>query len=403
VKIRFALIFVAASCLSLGVNAQPAQPAAQSSQPPTLERVFDLAYNLDYPEAYAEGNRLIAQRPNDPMPYRAVSTTAWMEMIFRRGAASIDHYLGNITETQFNVPKPAPELDAIFQKNIEKAIALADAAIAAHPNDPQALYDSGSAWALKGGYAAAVLGSMTGAFKSARHAYNAHERVLEIAPDRAEANFVVGSYRYAISTFGVATRMVAYVAGFGGGKDKGISMLEIAAKKGIAQSDAIFALAVIYSREGRHDDAVEKLRELERRYPRNRLLVLEEGAALIRAGHADMANSVLTAGLARLDTDARPRVPGERAHWLYKRGLARINWNHLPDAAADLNTALGASPVEWVRGRIHVEMGKLADLAGNRAKAVAEYTDGSSICGRSNDPACQAEAERLEKRAFALK
>ena len=385
--------------LSLSLSATR---SASPESPATVENVFDLAYNLDYPEAYAEGNRLIAEHPNDPMAYRAVATTAWMEMVFRRGAASIDHYLGNITESQFNVPKPAPELDALFQKNIEKAVTLSDAMVAAHPNDPQALFDSGSAWALKGGYAAAVLGSMTGAFKAARRAYNSHERVLEIAPDRAEANFVVGSYRYAVSTFGVATRMVAYVAGFGGGKEKGISMVEIASKKGISQPDAIFALAVIYSREGRHGDAVEKIRELERRYPRNRLLVLEEGAALIRAGHADTANDVLTAGLARLDKDMRPRVPGERAHWLYKRGLARINWNHLTDAAVDLNTALGLQPVEWVRGRIHVDLGKLADLAGNRSKALAEYTDGGAICSRSNDPACVAEAERLKKRAFAL-
>jgi tetratricopeptide (TPR) repeat protein len=375
---------------------------AVTAQQTTWERVFDLAYNLDYPEAYAEGNRLIAEKPNDPTSYRAVATVAWMEMVFRRGAASIDHYMGNITETQFNVPKPAPDLEVIFQKNIEKAIALSDATLAARPKDPQALFDSGSAWALKGGYAAAVLGSMTGAFKSARRAYNAHERVLEIAPDRAEANLVVGSYRYAVSTFGVATRMAAYIVGFGGGREKGISMIEIASKKGISQSDALFALAVIYSREGRHADAVEKLRELERRYPRNRLLLLEEGAALIRAGQAGAANDVLTTGLAVLDKDPRPRFPGERAQWLYKRGLARLNSNHRADAMADLNAALGADPVGWVRGRIHVEKGKLADLAGNRALAISEYNEAAATCARSNDPVCEAEAAKFKKRPFAL-
>lgn len=378
-------------------------PGVTASQPPTsVDQVFDHAYNLDYAEAYAAGNRLIAERPKDPMSYRAVATVAWMEMVFRRGAASIDHYMGTITETQFNVPKPAPDLEVIFQRNIEKAIALSDAALARWPKDPQALFDSGSAWALKGGYAAAVLGSMTGAFKSARRAYNAHESVLELAPARAEANLVVGSYRYAVSTFGVATRVAAYVVGFGGGRDRGISMIEIASTKGISQSDAIFALAVIYSREGRHAAAVERLRELERRYPRNRLLLLEEGAALIRAGQANTANDVLTAGLAMLDKDTRPRFPGERAQWLYKRGLARLNWNHRADAMADLNAALGADPVGWVRGRVHVEKGKLADLDGKRALAIDEYNEAAATCARSNDPVCEAEAARLKKRPFAL-
>ena len=377
-------------------------PVAAAPQPASMDKVFDLAYNLDYPEALAEGKRLVAEHPADPAAYRAVATVVWMDMVFRRGATSIDHYLGNVTETQFNVPKPAPDLDAEFHRSIDKAIELADAHMAARPKDPQALFDSGSAWALKGAYAAAVEGSITNAFKSARHAYNAHERVLELAPARAEANLVVGSYRYAVSTFGVATRVVAYVAGFGGGREKGISMIEIASRQGISQSDALFALAVIYSREGRHADAVDKLRELERRYPRNRLLVLEQGAALIRAGHADAASDILTTGLARLDNDTRPRFPGERALWLYKRGLARLNWNHRSEAAADLSAALGAGPVGWVRGRIHVEVGKLADLAGNRAKALTEYTEAASICGRSNDPVCEAEAERFKKRAFAL-
>ena len=394
-RARLACVGFALTCLL--------SPGVVASQPPaTVDQVFDHAYNLDYTEAYAEGNRLIAERPNDPMSYRAVATVAWMEMVFRRGAASIDHYMGHITETQFNVPKPAPDLEVIFQKNIEKAIALSDAALARRPKDPQALFDSGSAWALKGGYAAAVLGSMTGAFKSARRAYNAHETVLEVAPDRAEANLVVGSYRYAVSTFGVATRVAAYVVGFGGGRDKGISMIEVASKKGISQSDAIFALAVIYSREGRHAEAVQRLRDLERRYPRNRLLLLEEGAALIRAGQANTANDVLTNGLAMLDKDTRPRFPGERAQWLYKRGLARLNWNHRGDAMADLNAALGADPVGWVRGRVHVEKGKLADLDGKRSLAVSEYNEASAICLRSNDPVCEAEATRLKKRPFAL-
>lgn len=395
-KFRAACAGVALVCL--------VAPGIVASQPSaSVDQVFTHAYNLDYAEAYAEGNRLIAERPNDPMTYRAVATVAWMEMVFRRGAASIDHYMGHITETQFNVPKPAPDLEAIFHKNIEKAIALSDASLAKKPKDPQALFDSGSAWALKGGYAAAVLGSMTGAFKSARRAYNAHERVLEIAPDRAEANLVVGSYRYAISTFGVATRMAAYVVGFGGGREKGISMIEIASKKGISQSDAIFALAVIYSREGRHAEAVERLRELERRYPRNRLLLLEEGAALIRAGKANAASDVLTAGLAMLDKDTRPRFPGERAQWLYKRGLARLNSNRPADALADLNAALGSDPMGWVRGRIHVEKGKLADLEGKRSLAIAEYNEAAATCARSNDPVCEEEAAKLRKRPFALK
>lgn len=369
---------------------------------PELMSAFDAAYSLDFAEALAGARAIIAKHPDDPSAYRAVATVTWLQMLFARGGTFIDHYLGKITKMQFNVPKPPPELDGEFLRVVDKAVALSEAQVRARPKDPQAQFNLGASWALRAGYAGSVQGSVTGAFSASRHAYNAHERALDLNPQLVEANFVVGMYRYAISTFGLPTRMLAYVAGFGGGKERGIAMIDTASKSGSEQADALFALAVIYSREGRHMDAVLKLRELQHRYPRNRILVLEEGAALIRAGHADTADAVLTTGLAKLDADPRPRTLGERAYWLYKRGLARLNWNHRADSAADLEAALAANPVGWVRGRIHVTRGQLADLNGRRDEAMAEYRLASDWCGRNNDPFCVADAVQFTRRPFAL-
>ncbi len=240
------------------------------------------------------------------------------------------------------------------------------------------------------------------AFKAARHAYDLHERVLELMPAWPEANLTVGSYRYAVSTFAFATRMVAYLAGFGGGRAKGIAMIERATAPGLSQADAMYGLAIIYTREGRQAEAVAKLDALERRFPRNRLLVLELGAALIRAGRADAAEAALTRGLSQFEADGRPKIPGEKALWLYKRGLARLNQNHRSAAAADQAAALAADPAGWVRGRIRVELGKLADLAGQRAAAIGEYHEAMALCRRFNDPMCVADADRYRRRPFVL-
>jgi hypothetical protein len=78
------------------------------------------------------------------------------------------------------------------------------------------------------------------------------------------------------------------------------------------------------------------------------LFVLEQGAAAIRAGRAAEAEAILTRGLVALDADTRPKLPGERALWFYKRGLARLNQNHPPDATVDLRAALSSSPQAWV-------------------------------------------------------
>ncbi len=401
-------LMLAVALIGVGpaVRAQPPEPRAKPPEPQAysseLVASFDAAYSLDFAEALAIARRAAARDPENPSPYRAIATVTWLQILFARGGTYIDHYLGKVTKTQFNVPKPPPDLDAEFLHSLDRALVLAEARVHTAPKDPQAQFDLGAAWALRAGYAGSVLGSVTAAFAASRRAYDAHEYVLRLAPRFVEANFVIGMYRYAVSTLSLPSRIVAYLAGFGGGKERGIQMVEAASRSGIEQADALFALAVIYSREGRHWDAVVKLRELERRYPRNRILTLEEGAALIRAGHADTADAVLTAGLARFGTDPRPKAPGEHAYWLYKRGLARLNWNHRADAAADFDAALAANPVGWVRGRIYVTRGQLADLAGRRNDALAEYRQGADWCGRNNDPFCVADAVKFTRQPFAL-
>ena len=52
--------------------------------------------------------------------------------------------------------------------------------------------------------------------------------------------------------------MMAYVAGFGGGRERGIQMLEeTAAAGGENRTDAMFALVLVYNRERQYDDGAE--------------------------------------------------------------------------------------------------------------------------------------------------
>jgi tetratricopeptide (TPR) repeat protein len=196
--------------------------------------------------------------------------------------------------------------------------------------------------------------------------------------------------------------MFAYVVGFGGGKERGISMLEAATKDVGAHVDARTALLIIFSREGRHLDALRVVQELKAEFPRNRVFTLEEGATNIRAGRAADADAVLTQGLTALERDNRPKFLGERAMWLYKRGLARVNLNRPADARADLEAALQNEPAEWVKGRIHLELGKVADLTGRRDAALGEYRQAKAIADAASDPPTSNEAARLQKRPFSF-
>lgn len=171
----------------------------------------------------------------------------------------------------------------------------------------------------------------------------------------------------------------------------------------LTATDARLALVLVYSREARQDDALTLLTGLMKDYPENRLLQLEAASAAWRAGHADQSEQLLTSGLARHDRDPRAKGPGERALWIYKRGMARVSLNRLADATSDLQLALAQGPSGWVRGRVHLELGKVADLQGQRAAAVEQYTRARTLCTTHQDPWCREEAEQLRKRPFRFR
>ncbi len=381
----------------LAANAQVAEPARAPAE------AFHAAYNLNYEDALRLARQDAAARPDDSEAHRTLATVLWMHALFTRGGATIDHYLGGLTSSQIKLPPPPADADAEFRKHLGRAIALAEAAVKRDVRSVDARYDLGAAHGLQASYVATVEGRVTQAFGSARRAYNSHEWVLEHAPDRTDAGLVVGTYRYAVAALSMPKRLIAYIAGFGGGEERGLQLIEGAAKRPLTRTDARIALALMYSREGRQADALSVLKALFADHPQNRLLQLEIGSAAWRAGLPAEAEAALTTGLAWHDRDTRPKVPGERALWIYKRGMARVSLNRLDDAVADLRVALTQAPVGWVRGRIHLELGKVADLRQQRPTAVTEYLAASELCRAHQDPWCQEEAGRLRKQPFSFR
>jgi tetratricopeptide (TPR) repeat protein len=193
-------------------------------------------------------------------------------------------------------------------------------------------------------------------------------------------------------------RMVAYMAGFGGGKEKGLKQIEdAAAYAGDNQTEARFALILLYNREQQYDNALKQLAILRERYPRNRLVWLESGSTALRAGRAADAERFLSDGLARFASDTRPRMFGEDALWRYKRGATLAALGRTGEADADLRKALASEGRKWVHARSHVELGKLALKAGNKPAARAEFQAAIPLADSDNDPLTSDEAKRLLK------
>jgi tetratricopeptide (TPR) repeat protein len=380
--------------------AAAAVPARGNPESEALRaKAADHTYNLEHDAAVAAFRQAVAADPQDAGAYRGLASSLWLSITFRRGNMTVDDYLGRPNKPNTNpLPPPPPETVAGFRDAIDKAIALARQRIAKNPKDADAHYQLGAAIGLRASYSATVEGSVMAAFRAAREAYEEEEKALALQPQRKDAGLIVGTYRYIVAALALPLRVVAYVAGFGGGKEKGIKQVEdAAAYGGDNQTEARFALILLYNREKRYDDALKVLATLRERYPRNRLAWLESGSTALRAGRAADAERFLSDGLARFADDQRPRMFGEDALLRYKRGAALAALGRNAEAEADLRKSLTLEGRKWVHARSHLELGKLALKTGNKAAAETELRAAIPLADSDNDPLTSDEAKRLLK------
>lgn len=391
---RRAVPVVCAALISLAAPAQ-GNPASEALR----VKASNHTYNLEHDLALATFRQAVAADPEDAGAHRGVASALWLAITFRRGNMTVDDYLGRANKpSTAALPPPAPENVVAFRESIERAIGIARTRTALNPKDADAHYELGAAVGLRASYAATVEGSVMGAFRAAREAYEEHETVLSLAPQRKDAGLIVGTYRYIVATLALPLRWVAYVAGFGGNRERGIRLIEeAAAYGGENQTDARFALILLHNREKRYDDALKQLARLREDFPRNRLVWLESGSTALRAGRPADAERFLSEGFTRFADDRRPRMFGEDALWHYKRGAARAGIGRTADAEADLRQALRLVGRNWVYARTHLELGRLALMGGNRDAARVELRAAATLGDSDNDPMTADEARRLMK------
>ena len=282
---RTKAIVVAFSIGALGLHAAPAL-ANPESRALAAKAAFHI-YNLDREEGLSEYRQAVAADPEDAAAQRGLASALWLSITFKRGNMTVDDYIGKVGHSDLKLPPPSPDVAQAFQSAVERATELGKRSVEAHPNDPEAHYQLGSAIGLRASYIVTVEGHVGGAIKAAKGAYDEHEKVLDLDPKRADAGLIVGTYRYLVSSMSLPVRFFAYVYGCGGGKEKGLQMINAAANYGgDNETDARLAMVLLDNREGRYDAALAQLAKLREMYPKNRILWFETGATTLRAGRA---------------------------------------------------------------------------------------------------------------------
>jgi tetratricopeptide (TPR) repeat protein len=365
---------------------------------------YQAIYNLDYDRADELFRQAIIADPGDYAAYRGAAAATWQRVLFLRGTLLVDDYAGHTRSTKtVPMPPPPPDLASAFHRDLDRAVTLAEKAVDRHYNDAAPHIGLGAALGLYVWFGSTVEAGTWDPGRMARRAFYESKLAHTLDPTRPDVGLVLGSYRYMLSGLPGTVRLLASIIGFAGGRAEGLRLLEAAAASpSDLQEEAQFRLVLIYTRAGRHVEAVAVIRDMERTHAGNRLLLLEEACALLRNRQAAEAETLLDHGIARLKQETRSLMMGEEARWHWKRGMARLLTGNLDGAEEDLNRALGADGVrDWVLASIRIEFGKLADLRGDRAKAEEEYRAALTIATRLGDKQSVSEATRLIAQPFA--
>lgn len=332
-------------------------------------------YNMEIREAREIFSELDREAPQSPVGPYYEATALWMEEFSRRGGMAGATFRTGQYWSWKSVP-PEPGLDREFKHLVQETVSRADAILEKAPLDPEGLFFRGSAEGLMSAYLASIEHSYFGAYQAGKRAKEYHERLLGIDPGYADACLLPGIFEYTLATLPRSLRLLGFIVGIRGSKEKGLSLVERAVADGErTRWVARLSLSVMHQREKRYLSSLSVLRELETAFPRNPFLPMERGSVhLLRkdwtaARHAfeEVLSKQATKGGGGFDLL-------EPALVFLRVGESRLFAKDPEGAARDLDRALGTPGTpDWIRAQVFLRRGMASDARGERAAAESDY------------------------------
>jgi tetratricopeptide (TPR) repeat protein len=274
---------------------------------------------------------------------------------------------------------------------------LAAARLKRNPKDTAAMYASGIAYGLRSNYYWVVKKAWRDSLSDATAARKLHNRITELEPDNVDARLVQGLHDYIVGSLPWTYKMVGFLVGIRGDKEKGIRTVQEVAKTGrLNRVDAEVFLCALYRRENRSRLAVPLVEDLIRRYPRNYLLRMELAQMYSQSGDGTRGLQTLedVARLKRSHAAGYDRVPWEKIY--YQEGSIQFWYNDLDRSLENLKkVAAAGEEVDLNTGvQAYLRMGQIYDMKHRRADAVEAYKKAISF-------APQAEAAQESQKYLA--
>ena len=331
-------------------------------------------YNMEIAAARAAFSELDRRAPLSPAGPYYEATALWMEEFSRRGGMAGATFRTGQYWSWKNVPPPVA-LDREFKLLIENAISRSDAILEREPLDLDGLFFRGSAEGLMSAYLASVKHSYYGAYQAGKRAREYHERLLRIDPGYADACLLPGIFEYTLATLPRSLRILGFVVGIKGSKEKGLSLVERAVADGErTRWVARLSLAVMQQREKRYLRSLAALGELEKAFPRNPFLTMERGSVHLLRKDWAAAGRAFEEVLAKQAERREGFDLLEPALVFLRLGESRLFAKDHAGAARDLERALETPGApDWVRSQVFLRRGMASDARGLRPAAESDY------------------------------
>ena len=347
-----------------------------TAQPQPIDRGFDHFYNLEYDQALADFQEAIAHDPATPDLHNHVAQTLIFREMYRDGALESELVSGNNSFLRRAKLNPSPEVERQILDQIAQAMALAQARLHKNPNDVSAMYALGISFGLRANYYWVVKKAWHDSLRDATAARRQHNRITELEPSNVDARLVQGLHDYIVGSLPVAYRMLGFLIGIHGDKEKGIRTIQDVSRNGkLNRIDAQIFLCALYRRENQPRQTLPLLEDLIARFPRNFLLRLELSQMYSLAGDG-------TRALAALDEVVRQKnghAPGyDRLPWekiYFQEGTIQFWYRDLDHALENLKK-VAASPEELdlnTGAQTWLRIGQIYDLTQRRAQALEAY------------------------------
>jgi len=358
-------------------------PAARAR----LSTGLDHFYNLEFDEATAEFRKEAAAKPEDASAWNHIAMSILYREMFRFGALESELVSGTNPFLRREKMNPSLADQREFAAALEKAMAISQVRLDKNPKDVRALYALGVSHGLRANYNFLVRKAYMDSLRDATAARQLHNKITELEPNNVDARLVQGVYDYMVGSLAWHIRMVGFLAGFSGDKERGIRTLEEVARRGTLNDvDAEVLLCAIYRRQRSLTKAVPLLQDLILRFPRNFLFRFELSQMDADLGDSAGALRVLQE-IDRMRVSGSPgyaRLPIEKIE--FARGVVQFWYNDLDQAEANLKRVtahvqdvdLNTGTFAWLR------LGQTYDLKKQRALAVNAYRQAVNLAPESD-------------------